>query len=118
MNGNRLSSRTFDRHTFFSCNSNAKYVKLTVMPTLNIKPTHKAITAYYAALDRYRQHGISHETAVRAAFQALLEVGARQLNWTLVCEYTLRIPERTRGTGPRATVLPGRRDFPVSIGKA
>ena len=88
------------------------------MPTLNIKPTHKAITAYYAALDRYRQHGISHETAVRAAFQALLEVGARQLNWTLVCEYTLRIPERTRGTGPRAMVLPSRRDLPVSIGKA
>ena len=76
------------------------------MPTLNIKPTHKAITAYYAALDRYRQHGISHETAVRAAFQALLEVGARQMNWTLVCEYTLRVPERSRGTGPRATVLP------------
>ena len=74
------------------------------MPTLNIKPTHKAITAYYAALDRYRQHGISHETAVRAAFQALLEVGARQMNWTLVCEYTLRVPERSRGTGPRATV--------------
>ena len=85
------------------------------MLTLNIKPTHKAITAYYAALDRYRQHGISHETAVRAAFQALLEVGARQLNWTLVCEYTLRIPERTRGTGPRATVLPGRRDLLVSM---
>ena len=85
------------------------------MPTLNIKPTHKAITAYYAALDRYRQHGISHETAVRAAFQALLEVGARQLNWTLVCEYTLRIPERTRGTGPCATVLPGRRALPVSM---
>ena len=84
------------------------------MPTLNIKPTHKAITAYYAALDRYRQHGISHETAVRAAFQALLEVGARQLNWTLVCEYTLRIPEGSRGTGPRATVLPGKRDLPVS----
>ncbi len=84
------------------------------MPTLNIKPTHKAITAYYAALDRYRQHGISHETAVRAAFQALLEVGARQLNWTLVCEYTLNIGRRdlpvsmqSRGTGPRATVRPG-----------
>ena len=75
------------------------------MPTLNIKPTHKAITTYYDALDRYRQHGVTHETAVRAAFQALLEVGARQLNWTLVCEYTLRIPEGSRGTGPRTTVI-------------
>ena len=75
------------------------------MPTLNIKPTHKAITTYYDALDRYRQHGVTHETAVRAAFQALLEVGARQLNWTLVCEYTLRIPGGSRGTGPRTTVI-------------
>ena len=74
------------------------------MPTLNLKPNHKAITAYYAALERYRQHGVTHETAVRAAFQALLEACARQLNWTMICEYTLRIPEGSRGTGPRATV--------------
>ena len=64
------------------------------MATLNLKPTHKAVTAYYDALDRYRQHGVTHETAVRAAFQALLETCARQLNWTLICEQTLRIPGR------------------------
>ena len=74
------------------------------MPTLNLKPNHKAITAYYAVLDRYQQHGVTHETAVRAAFQALLEACARQLNWTMICEYSLRIPEGSRGTGPRATV--------------
>ena len=62
------------------------------MPTLNLKPTHKAITAYYDALGRYRQHGVTHETAVRAAFQALLEACAKQRNWTLICEQTLRIP--------------------------
>ncbi|RKU25763.1 DNA helicase, partial [Candidatus Poribacteria bacterium] len=62
------------------------------MPTLNLKPTHKSITAYYDALDRYRQHGVTHETAVRAAFQALLEACAKQRNWTLICEQTLRIP--------------------------
>ncbi len=72
--------------------------------TLNIKPNHKAITVYYDALERYHQHGVTHETAVRAAFQALLEVCARQKNWTLVCEYTLRLPEGSRGTGPRAPV--------------
>ena len=86
------------------------------MPTLNLKPNHEAITAYYAALERYRQHGVTHETAVRAAFQALLEACARQLNWTMICEYTLRIPEGSRGTGPRATVPPSRRDLPVSMG--
>ena len=64
------------------------------MQTLNIKPTHKAITAYYDALDRYQQHGVTHETAVRAAFQALLESCARQVNWTLICEQTLRRPGR------------------------
>ena len=111
----------------FACNAMPKYAKLKTMPTLNLKPTHKAITAYYAALERYQQLGVSHETAVRAAFQALLEACARQRHWTLVCEYTLRVPERSRGTGPRATVLPdsrgtgpratvpGRRDLPVSI---
>ena len=62
------------------------------MPTLNLKPTHKSIIAYYDALDRYRQHGVTHETAVRAAFQALLEACAKQRNWTLICEQTLRIP--------------------------
>ncbi len=67
------------------------------MPLLNLKPTHKAITAYYAALERYQQLGVSHETAVRAAFQALLEACARRRNWTLVCEYSLRLPEGSRG---------------------
>ena len=83
------------------------------MPTLNLKPNRKAINVYYAALETYRQRGVTHETAVRAAFQALLETCARQLNWTLVCEYSLRVPESSRGTGPRATAL-GRRDLPVS----
>ena len=64
------------------------------MMTSNLKPNHKAITAYYDALDRYRQHGVTHETAVRAAFQALLESCARQVNWTLICEQTLRMPGR------------------------
>ena len=90
----------------FPCNAMPKYAILKTMPTLNLKPTHKAITAYYAALERYQKLGVSHETAVRAAFQALLEACARQRHWTLVCEYTLRVQERTRGTGPRATVRP------------
>ena len=64
------------------------------MTTLNLKPTHNSITAYYAALDRYQQHGVTHETAVRAAFQALLEACTRQLDWTLICEQTLRLPNR------------------------
>ena len=59
------------------------------MPTLNLKPTHKPVKTYYAALDRFAQLGITHETAVRAAFQSLLEHCARQCGWTLVPEHAL-----------------------------
>ncbi len=57
------------------------------MPTLSLKPTHKLIKSYYAALDQFAKLGITHETAVRAAFQGLLENCARQCKWTLVPEY-------------------------------
>ena len=59
------------------------------MPTLNLKPTHRPIKAYYAALDRFARLGVTHETAVRAAFQTLLETCARQAGWTLVPEFAL-----------------------------
>ena len=59
------------------------------MPTLNLKPTHKSVKDYYAALDRFANLGVTHETAVRAAFQTLLEHCARQCGWTLVPEHAL-----------------------------
>ena len=59
------------------------------MPTLNLKPTHKPVKTYYAALDRFARLGVTHETAVRAAFQSLLEHCARQCGWTLVPEHAL-----------------------------
>ena len=59
------------------------------MPTLNLKPTHKPIKSYYAALDRFANLGVTHETAVRAAFQDLLQHCARQAGWTLVPEHAV-----------------------------
>ena len=59
------------------------------MPALNLKPTHKPVKSYYAALDQFAQLGITHETAVRAAFQSLLEHCARQGGWTLVPEHAI-----------------------------
>ena len=59
------------------------------MPTLNLKPTHKSVKDYYAALDRFANLGVTHETAVRTAFQTLLEHCARQCGWTLVPEHPL-----------------------------
>ena len=59
------------------------------MPTLTLKPTHKPIREYYTALDRYAQLGVTHETAVRSAFQFLLESCGRQFDWTLVPEHSM-----------------------------
>ena len=57
------------------------------MPTLNLKPTHKPVKAYYAALAQFAKLDVTHETAVRAAFQGLLAHCARQCRWTLVPEF-------------------------------
>ena len=59
------------------------------MATLNLKPTHKPIKDYYAALDQFNRLGVTHETAVRSAFQSLLQHCARQFNWTLVPEHSM-----------------------------
>ncbi|MYC94849.1 MAG: N-6 DNA methylase [Caldilineaceae bacterium SB0661_bin_32] len=69
------------------------------MPTLNLKPSHKPVKTYYTALDQFAKLGVTHETAVRAAFQALLENCARQCKWTLVPEYGV-----STGRGKRIVV--------------
>ncbi len=60
------------------------------MPSLILKPTHKAVTAYYDSLAKFAKFGIKHETAVRSAFQELLESCARPFDWKLVPEYAIR----------------------------
>ena len=55
-----------------------------------LKPTHKAVTAYYDSLAKFAKLGIKHETAVRSAFQELLEHCARQFDWKLVPEYPIK----------------------------
>ena len=60
------------------------------MPSLTLKPTHNAVTAYYDSLARFASLGIKHETAVRSAFQELLEHCARQFDWKLVPEFRIR----------------------------
>jgi hypothetical protein len=60
------------------------------MPSLSLKPTHKAVTAYYDSLAKFAQLGVKHETAVRSAFQELLEHCARQCDWKLVPEYRIK----------------------------
>ena len=59
------------------------------MTTLNLKPTHKPIRDYYDALDQFDRLGFTHETAVRSAFQSLLQHCGRDFNWTLVPEHSM-----------------------------
>ena len=66
------------------------------MPTLNLKPTHKPVTAYYESLDAFKQIGVEHETAVRSAFQSLLETCGKQFRWTLVPEHSIALPQNRR----------------------
>ncbi|MGD0263268.1 MAG: hypothetical protein ABSD29_26180, partial [Verrucomicrobiota bacterium] len=60
------------------------------MPTLELKRTHKQVAVYYESLAKFAKLGIKHETAVRSAFQELLEHCARQFDWKLVPEYPIK----------------------------
>ncbi len=61
------------------------------MPLLNLKPTHKVIKDYYHSLEQFDQYGVTHEMAVRSAFQTLLGSCGRQFNWVLVPEYRFNL---------------------------
>ncbi len=78
------------------------------MPTLTLKPTHKPVREYYTALNRYAQLGVTHETAVRSAFQFLLESCGRQFDWTLVPEHSMSpLTRGARGVKNKRIVLDG-----------
>jgi hypothetical protein len=64
------------------------------MQRLELKATHKPVQNYYAALRQFDDLGVTHETAVRSAFQSLLDHCARQHDWTLVPEWEIRRPRQ------------------------
>ena len=66
------------------------------MDNLNLKPTHKPVVEYYNTLCRYDKLDVTHETAVRSAFQSLLESCGRQFDWTLVPEYSMTGHQKKR----------------------
>ncbi len=59
------------------------------MPQLNLKPTHKPVRDYYTTLQQYEQHGVTHEGAVSAPFETLLNTCAKQVNATLIPQYAM-----------------------------
>ena len=66
------------------------------MKALNLKPSHKPVKAYYESLRRFESIGVSHETAVRSAFQTLLEHCGRQFDWILVPEHSIAVGRNRR----------------------
>lgn len=65
------------------------------MERLNLKPTHKAVQNYYQSLKEFESLGVSHEGAVRTAFQNLLETCGKQFGWKLIPEWIRRDKARS-----------------------
>jgi predicted helicase len=57
----------------------------------SIKVKNKAIRAYYDEIKQYEKRHISHETAVRSAFQSLLANTAKAHKWMLIPELSDKI---------------------------
>ena len=66
------------------------------MPKLNLKPSHKVIRDYYTTLQQYDQHNATHEGAVSNPFAFLLDTCAKQVDATLIPQYTMRTPQGNR----------------------
>ena len=66
------------------------------MPQLNLKPTYKVVRDYYATLQQYDKHDVTHEGAVSNPFAFLLDACAKQVNGTLVPQYPMRAPTGNR----------------------
>src|ERR1700736_3057799 len=68
----------------------------TLMPTTASQK--KALDQYYKELAAYHEKKVTHETAVRSAFQNLLATFAQAANWVLIPEQTLTNGKRPDGT--------------------
>ena len=66
---------------------------------MQITATHKkAVDQYYHELAAYLEQDVTHETAVRSAFQNLLAVYAPSVSWMLIPEEPLANGKRPDGT--------------------
>src|SRR5882724_6414845 len=60
------------------------------MSLFPLKPTHKPVLAYYAALAQFHQDGHKTEGNTRSAFADLLKKCASPYDWHLVEEYQFK----------------------------
>jgi predicted helicase len=66
---------------------------------MQITAVHKkAVEQYYRELTAYKEQDVTHETAVRSAFQYLLGAFAPSVNWMLIPEEPLANGKRPDGT--------------------
>ncbi|MEJ7624250.1 MAG: N-6 DNA methylase [Pyrinomonadaceae bacterium] len=63
------------------------------MPTIVLKPTHKAVADYHGSLHNFGQLGLYNEGNVSPAFAVLLEFASKQIKGTLVQQY----PKKVKG---------------------
>ncbi len=73
---------------------------------LVISPTAAPIKHYYEELAQYQAQGVTHELAVKTAFQNVLAGLAPTVGWTLIPEQTLPDGMREYGTLRRRIPLP------------
>ena len=66
------------------------------MSKLNLKANHKTIRDYYATLQQYNRHAVTHEGAVSNPFAFLLDTCAKQVNATLIAQYAMRTTNGNR----------------------
>ena len=81
-----------------------------------IKPTHKAVAVYYEALKAYAGQNVSHETAVRSAFQNLLAETGKLHKWTLIPELSMKV--KGKSIRPDGTMRDGLWFFPRGFWEA
>ena len=60
------------------------------MSTLQLKPTHAPVKAYYQTLDHFGRLNFDNEGNIRRSFEALLEKCAGQFKWTVIPEYQFK----------------------------
>ncbi len=72
-----------------------------------LKPSHRAVKAYYETLAQYGDQHVEHETAIRSAFQTLLADSARSHGWTLIPELSAHVRDPSRDREGAAKPSPG-----------
>src|SRR5256885_3323830 len=81
------------------------------MPAGPIRPDHKPLREYYAALQTYSGQQVTHEGALETAFSHLLAETARPHGWTLIPKLSLKV--RGKSIAPDGTL---RDDFNLKHG--